>query len=218
MGRSSRRYSEEDSEEMASWIKWFSGLRGNEFFVEVDEQFILDEFNLVGLRSQVPDFDLALEMILDSPDLKLDDDQASIVELNAEALYGLIHARYILSPKGMSLMAEMYARFEFGRCPRVCCNGQAMLPIGQSDTLRLHTVKLYCPRCKDIYYPKLNRHSQVDGAYFGTTFAHLFLMSYPEYAPNPPVYCYVPRVYGFKIHVPEKIEDPLKELRKTPRT
>ena len=43
--------SEEDA---ASWISWFCSLKGNEFFCEVDEDYIQDDFNLSGLSSQVP--------------------------------------------------------------------------------------------------------------------------------------------------------------------
>lgn len=49
--------SEEDAsgsdEDVAAWISWFVSLRGNEFFCEVDEDFIQDDFNLSGLSSQV---------------------------------------------------------------------------------------------------------------------------------------------------------------------
>ena len=43
---------------------------------------------------------------------------------------------------------------EFGRCPRVLCNGQPCLPVGTADVPRQSTVKIYCPKCKDIYYPR----------------------------------------------------------------
>ena len=38
---------------------------GHEFFAEVSEDFIEDDFNLTGLQSQVPMYKEALEMILD---------------------------------------------------------------------------------------------------------------------------------------------------------
>ncbi|KAK8240048.1 casein kinase II regulatory subunit-domain-containing protein [Phyllosticta capitalensis] len=48
-----------------SWITSFCNLLGHEYFAEVSEDFIEDDFNLTGLQSQVPMYKEALEMILD---------------------------------------------------------------------------------------------------------------------------------------------------------
>jgi casein kinase II subunit beta len=48
-----------------TWISNFCNLVGHEYFAEVAEDFIEDDFNLTGLSSQVPLYKEALEMILD---------------------------------------------------------------------------------------------------------------------------------------------------------
>ena len=42
--------------------------------------------------------------------------------------------------------------------------------------------------------------SNVDGAYFGTTFPHLLLMTYPGLRPPKVQDSYTPRVFGFRLH------------------
>ena len=83
------------------------------------------------------------------------------------------------------------------------CQGQPALPVGQSDLPRMHTTKIFCCRCEDIYYPRSSRQANVDGAYFGTTFCHLFLQTYWEMKPKAVDQVYTPRIFGFKIHRPE---------------
>lgn len=190
------------SDEELNWIAWFVSLKGNEYFCEIEEDYIQDDFNLTGLSAMVPFYDYALDMMLDVeiPSDHLTEDQLDVVETAAEALYGLIHARYILTVKGMARMNEKFAGLDFGRCPRVRCQGQAVLPMGMSDVPRNYSVTLFCPRCHDLFNPKNAKQSSLDGAYFGTTFAHLFLLTNPDNIPLRPQQAYIPRIYGFRIH------------------
>lgn len=125
-------------------------------------------------------------------------------------------------------MYEKYRSAAFGRCPNVFCQGQPVLPVGLSDLPRNYTVNVFCPRCHGLFFPKSTRQANIDGAYFGTTFPHLYLMTHPvsvlryyffvynapptypgateifhrlqEMIPVKPSQQYIPRVFGFKIH------------------
>jgi casein kinase II subunit beta len=100
------------------------------------------------------------------------------------------------------------------------------LPVGLSDLPRNFTVNVFCPRCHGLFFPKSTRQANIDGAYFGTTFPHLYLMTHPvcygraschfvirtccsvtlyafcpkDMIPPKPTQSYVPRVYGFKVN------------------
>lgn len=66
--------------------------------------------------------------------------------------------------------------------------------IGLSDVPGESMVKLYCPKCTDVYNPKSSRHNQTDGAYFGTGFPHMLYMVHPDYRPKRPTNQFVPRL------------------------
>ena len=53
---------------------------------------------------------------------------------------------------------------------------------------------------QDIFHPKSSRAASIDGAYFGTTMPHLFLLNRPNLIPAASSANYVPRIYGFRIN------------------
>mmetsp|Transcript_51683 Transcript_51683/g.75636 ORF Transcript_51683/g.75636 Transcript_51683/m.75636 type:complete len:271 (-) Transcript_51683:494-1306(-) len=188
--------SSEDGEE--TWIEWFCGLQGHEMFCEVDRGYIEDGFNLYGLRQLVPHFSECLDIILDR--IGPDDSDEDLSSASCE-LYGLIHARYIISNSGLEAMYHKYTLHEFGVCPRVHCLAQPVLPLGTRDNPKQDSVKMFCARCQDIYSPPIQPGQRsLDGAYFGTTFANLFYMTYEHLIPMPAVQRHIPKIFGFAIH------------------
>jgi Casein kinase II regulatory subunit len=100
------------------------------------------------------------------------------------------------------------------------------------------TVKIFCPKCQCVYHPppirsrssssSHNNHgggaggssgsAGVDGAAFGTTFPHLFLMTFSNLVPDPlpPNSAYVPRVFGFRVHMSARQRTPSSSNSTTP--
>ncbi|KAF8940272.1 casein kinase 2 regulatory subunit [Dissophora ornata] len=189
-----------DSDYTKYWIDWFLGTKGNEYFCEVDEEYILDRFNLTGLNTEVQYYSQALDLITDNLDESLDEEMREIVEKSARHLYGLIHARFIITTHGLTKMLEKFKKCDFGRCPRVLCHNHPLLPVALSDVPYTKSVKLFCCRCEDIYNPKSTRHASIDGAYFGCSFPHMLFQVYPQLVPPKSTDRYVPRIFGFKLH------------------
>eukprot|EP00397_Hematodinium_sp_SG-2012_P007228 GEMP01007270.1.p2 GENE.GEMP01007270.1~~GEMP01007270.1.p2 ORF type:complete len:299 (-),score=51.83 GEMP01007270.1:2747-3643(-) len=191
--------SEEEEYSVEGWIAWFCGIRGHEFFAEVDEDYIRDNFNLYGLRNRVQYYDHAMEMVLSSevPDEDdLTDNQYLEIYRDATDLYALIHSRYITSPRGLQVMREKYQRGAFGYCPRALCNKQHVLPVGTSEELHVGRIKAFCPKCEQLYTPRA-KYADNDGSFFGTSFAHVFLQSFPAVIPLDPAIPYQARLFGF---------------------
>jgi hypothetical protein len=62
---SSRRPASSTPTSSLTWISWFCSLPGHDYFCEVAEDFIEDDFNLTGLNAMVPFWKEAMEMVLD---------------------------------------------------------------------------------------------------------------------------------------------------------
>ena len=113
-------------------------------------------------------------------------------------LYGLIHQRYILTKKGLLKMRVKYHYSMFGICPRLLCDKQEVVPIGLDEELSISRVKVYCPKCEDVYLPRM-KFVDIDGAYFGKSFPIIFFQTFPELVPDEAKKLYIPKIFGFKI-------------------
>ncbi|XP_003246765.1 casein kinase II subunit beta-like [Acyrthosiphon pisum] len=184
----------------STWIKRLLNKPENAFMCMVDMSYIQDKFNLVGLENTLPDYESALRVVLDDAPLSCAATNTASRSA-AELVYGLVHARYVMTPRGVAKILEKYMAGCFGHCPRENCKRSAVLPIGLCDIVGENTVRIFCPRCMDVYIPPSGvKGAAVDGAYFGTGLPHMVLMTRPEYIPSRPRGRHVAKLYGFRIH------------------
>ena len=54
---------------------------------------------------------------------------------------------------GLAVVYNRYQRMAYGYCMRAFCDKQPVIPIGMSDVLRKGRVKVYCPKCEEVYVP-----------------------------------------------------------------
>ena len=86
----------------------FCGLKGHEMFCHVERAYIEDGFNLYGLRACVSNYSDCLDLILDR--IAPEDSDDSHLTQSACTLYGLLHARYIVTTHGLD---SMYNKVSF---------------------------------------------------------------------------------------------------------
>ena len=124
------------------------------------------------------------------------------LELNQDAsdLYGLIHARFLMTKIGLAKLYNKFVNSVYGYCPWALCDKQKVLPVGLSDELRTSWVKVFCPKCEEVYIPKF-KSINVDGAYFGTSVPHVFIKTFKNAIVLPPkIHKFEPSIHGFKIY------------------
>lgn len=99
---------------------------------------------------------------------------------------------------GLALVYARYLQSGYGHCPRALCDKQRVIPNGMSDKPNQNRVKVYCPKCEELYVPETS--GSLDGSCFGTSLAHLFFQAYSKQLEFPPkLYLFEPTLHGFKI-------------------
>eukprot|EP00547_Thalassionema_nitzschioides_P004016 CAMPEP_0194206632 /NCGR_PEP_ID=MMETSP0156-20130528/5602_1 /TAXON_ID=33649 /ORGANISM="Thalassionema nitzschioides, Strain L26-B" /LENGTH=297 /DNA_ID=CAMNT_0038933195 /DNA_START=622 /DNA_END=1515 /DNA_ORIENTATION=- len=206
------------------WVISFLKKCRRDALLAVPRDYLADGFNLVHLPpiieklsgqtssdddNSYPLYKAALRVILSTEDLG--DSIPPTVQHAAEALYSLVHARYITSPSGLETAHRLlkHNKDVFGKCPCPSCRGMPLLPYGGSSEYStdrsLHAAQRYCYCCGRIWQ---HWESKVDGSAWGPSFCHLYLLTFgkiiavsPErrgiMPANPNA---IPTVFGFRVH------------------
>ena len=121
-------------------------------FCEVERSYIEDGFNLYGLRACVSNFSDCLDLILDR--IGPDDSDDSHLTQSACTLYGLIHARYIITAHGLDAMYNK-VRNIWG----MLCNRQGLALMQHFDShsplVALRVFSLYSTPRKNLEHAHL---------------------------------------------------------------
>lgn len=189
-----------------SFAEWLTSLKKYKFFVIVDHDYLMDNFNYFGLKKYFDRFPEAQVVIRGSYKPRIEEDPDLLKQ--AIHLYGLIHARYLVTLDGIGDMKEKFSDGEFPKCPRYLCNGHSCLPYGTSEIYGENTLKLFCPSCCDVYDMYIPLYQNIDGAFFGPNYVHILKQRYRTVTPSKPLKELVPRVFGFKMsrQKPKKIK------------
>jgi len=68
------------------------------------------------------------------------------------------------------------------------------------DAPRKGRVKVFCPKCEEVYIPWSSSTLDLDGAFFGRSFSHFFVQWQAGQIVLPPkVFYYEPKLYGFHL-------------------
>lgn len=145
-------------------------------------------------QTSYPVYRLALELIL-----SLNDEQENnnirhhplipphAIEEAAEALYLMVHARFVSSPRGLDALRRILKTSAvFGKCPQLSCRGTALLPHGFYDDYTTRKVSnkrinkdnkclRYCPCCGEIWN---FWESKTDSCAWGNSLCHLLLLTH----------------------------------------
>ncbi|KAL8370954.1 hypothetical protein RB595_001014 [Gaeumannomyces hyphopodioides] len=147
--------SESDSDYTSYWRDWFIGSKGNEYYCEIDEEYLTDRFNLTGLNTEVSYYQYALDLITDVFDMDCDDEMRETIEKSARHLYGLVHARYIVTTRGLTKMVWQHPSpcflSTYPARPGLACGYLYRQASRQADTSGLRSLLFFHPKQLDKY-------------------------------------------------------------------
>ena len=200
----------DDSSDDEGWIQTFCLSKRNQnhkiepsWFCAIDKSFFDKELIQYDKSSQEEEEEItnSIELIKDEfkqESERINSEKEIKLQCLAEHVYGLFHAKYILTKKGLEKMREKFEAKHWGTCPRYYCYNNPVLPYGKSNSPGVHCVQVYCPVCKEIYDSFDIRAEGIDGAYFGPTFAIMFCKFYPQlFSCEKPEQ--ILRIHGFRI-------------------
>lgn len=185
-----------------SWIDWYLSQPFSQYFVRIDDEYLNNTENYYGIRQKVSFFGIALNLIRGKyiPDDLIPKNWPQNINDYAITLYGMLHARFLLTNRGLELMYKKYKEFFFEMCPRTLCHNTLCIPYGNSNDFGNSTVKMFCPNCNDIYHVKNEQCYFIDGACFGNSWVHIFLQKYHEIIPKQNPEKYTPRLFGYQLY------------------
>ena len=177
------------------WENSFFSNQSNQILAKIDQDFLLKEMDNPEISEKISNFEEGKNCILNIGE---NQDQKA-----AFYIYGLIHAKYIESPAGISQMIMKSQNHLFKTCPRIDCQRNICFSIGVSDDLNISSVKMYCPKCQEIYNVIDDNFKNIDGAFFGTHWISKLIEMNPQLKSRDVESSnnnYIPRIFGFKIY------------------
>jgi casein kinase II subunit beta len=168
---------------------------------EIPDEFITDHFNQTGLPDICHRFAQCCDIMVGKFDATQILPIARELEEQLPIAYGLLHARFIMSPDGLNGVREKYIEMVYGTCPRINCQDEPLLPIGLSSNLSTRAqpnpVRVFCPCCREVYNARPAQ--TLDGAFFGPNMCHIFIddMNLASHRKRYVPYAHV--AFGFRV-------------------
>lgn len=180
-----------------NWKSEFLHQKENSWLCDIPNEYIQDAFNLTGLDKIITHFNLCCDVIIGKRQItEISSAISEDVNNQLPRAYGLIHARYIMSPDGLKSVEKYYQEGRYGTCPRVYCRDENVVPIGLSSTPNKSTVKVFCPCCRQIFS---QYQCTLDGAYFGPNMCQIFIDQEGLVNRKKNYEPYIRKAFGFKV-------------------